>query len=529
MNFKSWALLAATILWAGCGVSRGAAAVPAAPAAAAAPAPKASTSAAAERARRAAQERPREGERSFEYGAEFGAVSLYMPPGKPKGVVIFLSGDGGWHLGVIDMARHLRDQGAAVAGIDVRRYLADVAATKGGGCRYMAADFETLAHRVEREMGLPDYQVPLLYGYSSGATVVYAVLVESPPGTFAAAVSLGFCPDQKFGGVALCPGGGPKLSYHVGDKGAWVFDPAPNLTDPWVAFQGESDIVCSPAQVDAFASKVGHSEVVRLPMVGHGFSVERNWLPQFQQVFMRLSTHSAMVPLRSAEVADLPLIEQPALEGHPAGNPAAPLVVLLTGDGGWAGLDRGLAAAFNERGVPVVALSTLQYFWHARTAEQTSADLARVLRHYLTDWKRERVLLVGYSFGADVLPFVVNRLPQELRARIASVNMLGLSDNASFEIHVAGWVPGSETGSAPVKPELARMRGIDALCLYGAGEIHDPCARFAGGSLTALPVGQGHHFGGEYDELAAAILHHAGFETPATTGDPVSARSPAAR
>jgi len=367
--------------------------------------------------------------------------------------------------------------------------------------------------------------VPMLYGYSSGATVVYAVLVESPPGTFAAAVSLGFCPDQKFGGVALCPGSGAGLSYHAGEKGAWVFDPAPKLTDPWIAFQGESDIVCSPAQVDEFATKVGHSQVIRLPMVGHGFSVEKNWLPQFQQVFARLTAQNAVRPLGSPEVADLPLIEQPI----PAGNPAAPLVVLLTGDGGWAGLDRGLAAAFNEHGVPVVALSTLQYFWHARTAAQTTADLARVLRHYLTAWNRERVLLVGYSFGADVLPFIVNRLPPELRARIGTVNMLGLSEQASFEIHVAGWVPGSTTGSAPVRPELERMQGIDALCLYGAGESDDPCARFAGGGLTAIPVGRGHHFGGEYSELALAILHHAGFNTPVTVGDPVPANSPGAR
>jgi type IV secretory pathway VirJ component len=516
MKFRNRVLVLTMILAGAAAMAWGLDAGPAAPAAGAAE---------AERARRAAQERPQAGERSFEYGAQFGTVSLYMPPGRPKGVVIFLSGDGGWHLGVIDMARHLRDQGAAVAGIDVRRYLADVAATKGGGCRYMAADFEALAHRVEREMGVRDYQVPMLYGYSSGATVVYAVLVESPPGTFASAVSLGFCPDQKFGGIALCPGGGAGLTYHAGDKGAWVFDPAPKLSSPWVAFQGESDIVCSPAQVDAFASKVGHSEVVRLPMVGHGFSVEKNWLPQFEQVFARLSAQSAIVPIASAEVADLPLIERPT----PNGNPSAPLVVLLTGDGGWAGLDRGLADAFNEHGVPVVALSTLQYFWHARTPEQTSADLERVLRHYLAAWKRERVLLVGYSFGADVLPFIVNRLPPELRARIGSVNMLGLSERASFEIHVAGWVPGGDTGNAPVQPELERMHGIDALCLYGAGESNDPCARFAGGSLTALAVGQGHHFGGEYGELAMAILHHAGYATPAITGDPVPPSAPGAR
>src|SRR5208283_6202518 len=154
MKFRNRALVWWMFLSWSAGLAWGLEADPAGGAAAPPLQPAAATgAAAAERVRRAAQERPHPGERSFEYGAQFGTVALYLPQGKPKGVVIFLSGDGGWHLGVIDMARHLRDAGAAVAGIDVRRYVADVAATKTGGCRYMAADFEALAHRVEREMG----------------------------------------------------------------------------------------------------------------------------------------------------------------------------------------------------------------------------------------------------------------------------------------------------------------------------------------------------------------------------------------
>src|ERR1700690_3380031 len=170
MNFRNCVRVLTVMLAGLAGPAWGAAAAPAATVTPP-PAKPIAAAAAGGHARREAQERPQAGERSFEYGAQFGTVSLYMPPARPKGVGIFLSGDGGWHLGVIDMARHLRDQGAAVAGIDVRRYLADVGATKGGGCRYMAADFEALAHRVEREMGLHDYQVPMLYGYSSGARV----------------------------------------------------------------------------------------------------------------------------------------------------------------------------------------------------------------------------------------------------------------------------------------------------------------------------------------------------------------------
>ena len=33
--------------------------------------------------------------------------AVYLPEGKPKSVAMFLSGDGGWELGVINMARAL--------------------------------------------------------------------------------------------------------------------------------------------------------------------------------------------------------------------------------------------------------------------------------------------------------------------------------------------------------------------------------------------------------------------------------------
>jgi len=441
-------------------------------------------------------------ERVLEYGAPFGRVMLYEPAGTPRAVVLFISGDDGWNLGVLGMARHLASQGALVAGIDARRYLAAIAGARGR-CRYLAGDLEALAHRVQRELGLETYHVPLLYGYSSGANLAYAALAQSH-GTFAGAVSMGFCPEQNYGGAELCGGGGGGLRTRPGRKGAIVLEPAAQLGDPWIALQGQVDRVCPAATVEAFAAGVGGAQVVRLPGVGHGFGAERNWLPQFDAVFAQLLQPAVRAPAASAEVAGLPLVEQP---GTPAEG--APLALLLTGDGGWASLDRGVAAALNARGVPVVGLSTLQYFWHARTPEQSAADIARILRHYLSAWRRERVLLVGYSFGADVLPFIVARLPEDLRARVQVVALLGLSRRASFEIRVADWLRSADKNALPTLPEIARLHDVQLLCIYGAGEADDPCSELGAAGIATERIGDGHHLGGDHAAIAAAILAHA--------------------
>jgi type IV secretory pathway VirJ component len=440
----------------------------------------------------------------------FGTVNVYIPDGKPQSVAVFLSGDGGWELGVINMAHALTAMGAVVIGADIRHYLASLksAAQRGNApCQMLAADFEALSHQVQKEIGMSEYHVPVLVGYSSGATVVYAALVQSPPGTFAGALSLGFCADQDFSGAALCPGAG--LHYTPNKQHELVLEPASGLKQPWIAFQGQKDQVCSAPAVDTFAARIASAQVVKLPLVGHGFSVERNWMPQFRDAYTRLTVRVETPPERPADISDLPVQE---VHATGTGNEFA---LLLTGDGGWAGLDQELAARLAAGGVPTVGLNSLKYFWTTRTPAQTTSDVARVLRHYLAAWGKQRVLLVGYSFGADVLPFVVNRLPADLRARVASVSLLGIDSHASFEISVADWV-GSADGGPPTRPEVGALGDMPVLCIYGEGETDSICPSLPAAGVTRAQIGKGHHFSGDYQTLAERILAFARSPRPVT-------------
>jgi type IV secretory pathway VirJ component len=237
-------------------------------------------------------------------------------------------------------------------------------------------------------------------------------------------------------------------------------------------------------------------------------------MPQFREAYSSITAHVETPPLRPAEIGDLPVTEVRA-EG---GTTSSEMAVLLTGDGGWAGLDQELAAQLAADGVPTVGLNSLKYFWTERSPEETAKDVARLMSHYLAAWNKQRVLLVGYSFGADVLPFVVNRLPPELRARVATVSLLGVDANASFEIRIAGWV-GSDDSGPPTRPEVAAIGGVPVLCIYGEGESDSICPGLPKSpehtQITLAEVGKGHHFSGEYATLAERILAFAR-ATPAT-------------
>ena len=217
---------------------------------------------------------------------KFGQVSLYRESDHPPHVVVFVSGDGGWHLGVIDMARHLADLDALVIGVDIRTYLKALGRAKSP-CSDAASDFATLGRFVETELGYPRPETPILVGYSSGATLVYAALVQAEPGNFRGAMSLGFCPDLPVA-KPFCAGRGLRFTANPKAKGV-LFEAASTLEEPWVVFQGSIDRVCDPAATAEYSKKVPRAELVWLDQVGHGFSVERRWLPQFAQAFRRIA------------------------------------------------------------------------------------------------------------------------------------------------------------------------------------------------------------------------------------------------
>jgi type IV secretory pathway VirJ component len=95
-----------------------------------------------------------------------------------------------------------------------------------------------------------------------------------------------------------------------------------------------------------------------------------------------------------------------------------------------------------------------------------------------------------------------------LQTQIATVSLLGVDSKASFEISVTDWIGTDESG-LPTRPELANLSSAPVLCIYGQGEKDSICPSLPGTRIRAEEVGSGHHFGGEYDELADKILEFA--------------------
>ncbi|MBI5375391.1 MAG: virulence factor family protein [Candidatus Schekmanbacteria bacterium] len=442
------------------------------------------------------------GEETLKFG-RFGNVMIYRNSLKPSHVVLFVSGDGGWNLGVIDMAKSLSALDAIVVGIDITHYMKELRNTDEK-CSYPAADFELLSKFIQKHYDFPKYEPPVLVGYSSGATLVYAVLVQAPTGTFQGAISLGFCPDLPLD-RPLCRGSG--LEWKSGPKGkGYSFLPFHELKTPWIALQGEIDMVCDAKATELFVKQVGEGKLISLPNVGHGFSVPKNWMPQFKEAFTGLFNKPKQMVEKSesGDISDLPVVE--VMPSIPESGKR--MAIMVSGDGGWAGIDRELAGALAAKGIPVAGVDSLQYFWKPKNPEIAANDLERIIKHYLNLWGKERIVIVGYSLGADVIPFMITRLSSEVSEKIELIALLGPEHTADFEFHITDWIGLSpQLNLHPLLPELKKIKNIKILCFYGDEEKDSLCRDIDIAIAKPMRLEGGHHFGGNYQFIADSILN----------------------
>jgi type IV secretory pathway VirJ component len=381
-----------------------------------------------------------------------GRVLLFRPAPPPRGFVFLFSGGAGFGGALEAAARALAARGAAVVGVDLSQYLRGLAAS-ADGCHYVVAELEALSQALQRELGFAGYASPVLAGVGAGGTLAYAALAQAPAATLGGALAVDAAPALATR-VPLCPG----AAASAAPGGGFAYAPREPLPAPFRAAAGE--------RVDA-----------------------------------------ALAPLLEAEGGE----PAASLEGLPvtlipAPHPGSLVAVIWSGDGGWRDLDKTIGGILAERGVPVVGVDSLRYFWRPATPEGVARDLAAILAFARTRWATERAILVGYSFGAGIVPFAYNRLPDAERARVVQLSLLGLEPNAPFEFHVSGWLGGEPADARPVLPELLRIEPRLLQCVYGEEEPNSLCRAPELAAIELVHTRGGHHFDGDYAALAARIL-----------------------
>jgi len=423
-------------------------------------------------------------------GGRYGNVSVTKPIGPMHGFVVLYSAGAHWKPSDQASADALAQHGAMVVGVDTARYAANLAADKTEQpCHNLYGDAEAVSHQLERQQESSQYFAPIAIGSGEGGLIAARLLAQAPANTIAGAVSLDPARklDRRF---APCPAD-PTLSRGTG---------LPGFFEQGVTRAANAAV---PAQVSVSAA-------ASTPHVFPPSESITDKLVALTAPHLRVHAEEAEA---AGDVSDLPLVELPAA------HPTDMLAVVISGDGGWRDLDKTIAEALQRDGVSVIGWDALRYFWSEKTPAQTSHDLARVLQAYSVRWHAKHIALIGYSFGADVMPFAYNRLPEALREKVSYMSLMGFAPDADFQIRVTGWLgmPASDK-ALKVKPEIAKVPPSIVQCVYGATETDTLCPALANTGIDIVRTSGDHHFDGNYNALASRILSSWKKEIAATQG-----------
>ncbi len=438
---------------------------------------------------------------SFRHGL-FTDVSVYAPAAGVRQVVLLLSGSDGPDAADRQRAAALAGQGALVALIDTPAFASRLDG-EGGTCGYPAGPFENLSRVLQASRQLPGYRPPILVGRAAGGALAYAALAQAEPGTFAGALSVGFCPVLPFrqpvcGQRALPPSTPASApSVFAAASATWAsrssaLAPASRLPAPWVVVQpAEAARACAGSDAKAFVAKAEGA-------VYRALAKRDPLSPAVDNAYAEIAARAKAPSPPAGALADLPTIDVPSV------RPGSRYAILVSGDGGWAAIDKELAAALARRGVPVAGLDSLRYFWRARTPEGLARDIDRLARHYSAHWGRHELVLIGFSQGADVLPFALNRLAPDTRQRLKLSVLISPGQKASFEFKVSNWL--GPSGTMPIAPEALKLDAAATLCINGRDDRESLCPSLVPTHARGVTLGGNHHLDGDYDKLGHIIV-----------------------
>ncbi|EEI90837.1 bacterial virulence protein (VirJ) [Sphingobacterium spiritivorum ATCC 33300] len=189
------------------------------------------------------------------------------------------------------------------------------------------------------------------------------------------------------------------------------------------------------------------------------------------------------------------------------GNTKVPFILFFSGDGGLNTFSSNLCSAFANKGYGISAVDSKKYFWNKKSPQQLATDMTIYLHKILDKRPNTQFVIAGFSFGADAVPFLVNRLPGDLKNKLYRAIMIEPSTSTDLEIHLADMVGRSHVKrSLNVIAEINKIENTQTLLLMGNDTRDFPSSQLITKHLRIQVLKGDHHFDGHEDEVANAVI-----------------------
>lgn len=202
---------------------------------------------------------------------------------------------------------------------------------------------------------------------------------------------------------------------------------------------------------------------------------------------------------------DLPLVITKS-KYHSGGMPCA---FMISGDGGWYRFEQAIADTLAGYGIPTIGLDIKKYFHQRRTPEIMTTDIVKTLDHYDSLFGKEHFVFIGYSLGAEIIPFIISRLPENLKQRVSMYVLLSPAETTDFSIHFSDMIGiESRYDTYRVIDEIKKNSGIASLCIFGSEEKTNFPSMLRNTETHIAVVPGDHHYGHDVPLIVKTMIDH---------------------
>ncbi|WP_312768277.1 AcvB/VirJ family lysyl-phosphatidylglycerol hydrolase [Epilithonimonas sp.] len=186
-----------------------------------------------------------------------------------------------------------------------------------------------------------------------------------------------------------------------------------------------------------------------------------------------------------------------------------PIIFYISGDSGFNTFSKGMGDNLHALGYDVFALDTKSYFWEYKNPKKASHDIENYIKKQLKGRKNQQVIIVGFSFGSEVAPFIYNRFSSDLKSKVQKVFIIGPTTTNNFRIQ---YINDDEADSQNllVIPEINKMGNVPVMVVLSDDEFTAfPYKQITLGTNYQMQhIAGDHHYGGNTKMLADFIIEN---------------------
>lgn len=180
-------------------------------------------------------------------------------------------------------------------------------------------------------------------------------------------------------------------------------------------------------------------------------------------------------------------------------------VVMISGDMGFrAGIAAKVAARIAQQGYLVFGINSFAVFRQPRRPEQISLVVRGIMTKALQTGAR-RVILVGQSYGADMLHVAMAYMPPAERPRVAMIALVVPTDTVYYRVSLGEFLEWTAPDAAAIET-AKRLDWAPLLCIRGREEQDSLCPKLTQRNVHKVILPGGHPLHHDADAVARTLL-----------------------